>query len=101
MISPTSRFIEIYNSRICLFVIKLVYLQQIKDSISMLTKQEELYLRKILTEAIKDALTDNSVSIKKFIMNDPNDNSYVINNSNIIWNILQDAYQEIGGFKGK
>ena len=31
----------------------------------MLTKQEELYLRKILTEAIKDALTDNSVSIKK------------------------------------
>ena len=33
-------------------------------------------------------------------MNDPNDNSYVINNSNIIWNILQDAYQEIGGFKG-
>lgn len=82
-------------------MIKLVYLQQIKDSISMLTKQEELYLRKILTEAIKDALTDNSVSIKKFIMNDPNDNSYVINNSNIIWNILQDAYQEIGGFKGK
>ena len=59
-----------------LFVIKLVYLQQIKDSINMLTKQEELYLRKILTEAIKDALTDNSVSIKKFIMNDTNDQSF-------------------------
>lgn len=66
----------------------------------MLTKQEELYLRKILTEAIKDALTDNSVSIKKFIMNDTNDKSYIINNSNIIWNILQDSYQQIGGFKG-
>ena len=57
-------------------MIKLVYLQQIKDSINMLTKQEELYLRKILTEAIKDALTDNSVSIKKFIMNDTNDQSF-------------------------
>lgn len=31
----------------------------------MLTKQQELYLRKILTEAIKDALTDNSVSLIK------------------------------------
>lgn len=42
----------------------------------MLTKQAELYLRKILTEAIKDALTDNSVSIKKFIMNDTNDQPF-------------------------
>lgn len=57
-------------------------------------------LYNIIREAIKDAIMDKTVQIRKFIIDNSDDKNYVRENIDIIWSILQSSYQTIGGFKG-
>ena len=57
-------------------------------------------LYNIIREAIKDAIADNTVQIRKFVLNNSDDKKIITDNIDIIWNILQSSYQTIGGFKG-
>lgn len=57
-------------------------------------------LYNIIREAIKDAIADNTVQIRKFVLKNSDDKKIITDNIDIIWSILQSAYQTIGGFKG-
>jgi hypothetical protein len=60
-------------------------------------------VRKIIFESIdlkNFEYQGNQLSVKSFDMSDKEDNAYIKSNVDVIWNILQEGYKKIGGFKG-
>ena len=41
-----------------------------------------------------------NLSIQSFDMNNPEDKSFIMNNKDKIWDLLQQGYEKLGGFKG-
>lgn len=60
-------------------------------------------LKKVILESknIKNITYDgNNLCILSFNMNNAEDKSFIVANKDIIWNILQEGYSHLGGFKG-
>lgn len=71
-----------------------------KDKITEIVRKE---LRKLLKESreISNIVYKNhTLSIKQYFMSDSDDKEFIVNNKDVIWNILQSAYENLGGFNG-
>lgn len=68
-------------------------------------------LREIIKECVDKIITESNeiksinyngvnLSIQSFDMNNPDDKSFIENNKDKIWDLLQQGYESLGGFKG-
>ena len=71
----------------------------------------ESKLRRIIAKEVENLLRESkeiksvtykgqTLSIHKFEMSDPNDNEFIKSHKDVIWDILQRGYENMGGFKG-